>query len=240
MPGGDGLAVEGLVVRYGGVTAVRGVDLTVADGQSVGIVGANGAGKSSVLRAVGGLAPPAAGSITWNGTAIGGKAPHDLARLGVVVVPEGRAVFGSLTVLENLWAAAFARRRGTARGRQAIDDVLSLFPSLAGRRGQRAGSLSGGEQQMLAIGRALAMDPELLVIDELSLGLAPLVVAEIYEVLRRRHADGLTLLLVEQHLPFLLSAADDVYVLRRGEVVGHGAPDAVAAGLGTSYLGAAR
>jgi branched-chain amino acid transport system ATP-binding protein len=237
---GEGLAVEGLVVRYGGVTAVRGADLSVGGRQSVGIVGANGAGKSSVLKAVGGLVRPAAGSITWNGAAIGGRPPHELARLGVVVVPEGRAVFGSLTVVENLWAAAFARRGGTARVRAAIDDVLSLFPALAGRTGQRAGSLSGGEQQMLAIGRALAMDPELLVIDELSLGLAPLVVAEIYDVLRRKHADGLTLLLVEQHLPFLLSAADDVYVLRRGEVVEHNAPDALAADLGASYLGAAR
>jgi len=234
------LAVEGLVVRYGGVTAVRGVDLAVGDGRSVGIVGANGAGKSSVLRAVGGLVRPAGGSITWNGTRIDGRAPHELARLGVVVVPEGRAVFASLTVLENLWAAAFARRGGAERVRRAIDDVLSLFPALAGRTGQRAGSLSGGEQQMLAIGRALAMDPELLVIDELSLGLAPRVVAQIYDVLRRRHEAGLTLLLVEQHLPFLLSAADDVYVLRRGEVIEHGAPDTLSADLGASYLGATR
>src|SRR5579884_902124 len=117
MPNVDGLAVTGLVVRYGGVTAVRGIDLAVGDGQSVGIVGANGAGKSSVLKAVGGLVRPAAGSITWNGTALGGRAPHGLARLGVVVVPEGRAVFGSLTVLENLWAAAFARRGGADRVR---------------------------------------------------------------------------------------------------------------------------
>jgi branched-chain amino acid transport system ATP-binding protein len=240
MPGVEGLAVEGLVVRYGGVTAVRGIDLTVGDGQSVGIVGANGAGKSSVLKAVGGLVRPAGGTVTWNGVRIDGRPPHQLARLGVVAVPEGRAVFGSLTVLENLWTAAFARRGGTDRVRRAVDDVLSLFPALAGRTGQRAGSLSGGEQQMLAIGRALAMDPELLVIDELSLGLAPLVVAEIYEVLRRKHEEGLTLLLVEQHLPFLLAAADDVYVLRRGEVVEHGAPGSLAADLGASYLGAAR
>jgi branched-chain amino acid transport system ATP-binding protein len=234
------LAVERLVVRYGGVTAVRGVDLSVADGQSVGIVGVNGAGKSSVLRAVGGLVRPAAGTITWNGERVDGRPPHDLARRGVVVVPEGRAVFASLTVAENLWSATFARRGGPDRVRRNIDEVLGLFPALAGRLGQRAGSLSGGEQQMLAIARALAMDPELLVIDELSLGLAPLVVADIYAVLRRKHAEGLTLLLVEQHLPFLLAAADHVYVLRRGEVVEHGAPDALAADLGSSYLGAAR
>ena len=234
------LAVDGLVVRYGGVTAVRGIDLSVADGQSVGIVGANGAGKSSVLKAVGGLVRPAAGSITWNGARLDGRPPHQLTRRGVVVVPEGRAVFGSLTVLENLWSAVFARRGGPQRVRRGIDDVLGLFPTLAARTGQRAGSLSGGEQQMLAIGRALAMEPELLVIDELSLGLAPLVVAEIYSVLRRKHEEGLTLLLVEQHLPFLLAATDDVYVLRRGEVVQHGAPEALAADLGASYLGAAR
>ena len=234
------LQVEGLVVRYGGVVAVRGVDLTVNAGQSVGIVGANGAGKSSVLKAVGGLVRPASGAITWNGRRLDGRTPHELARLGIVVVPEGRAVFGSLTVLENLWSATFAKRGGTQRVRRAIDEVLTLFPSLARRTGQRAGSLSGGEQQMLAIGRALAMDPELLVIDELSLGLAPLVVAEIYAVLQRKHAEGLTLLLVEQHLPFLLAAADHVYVLRRGEVADHGVPDDLAAGLSTSYLGAAR
>jgi len=234
------LAVEGLVVRYGGVTAVRGVDLTVAGGQSVGIVGANGAGKSSVLRAVGGLVLPAGGTITWNGQRLDGRPPHELARRGVVVVPEGRAVFASLTVSENLWSATFARRGGPDRVRRNFDEVLDLFPALAARLAQRAGSLSGGEQQMLAIARALAMDPELLVIDELSLGLAPLVVAEIYEVLRRKHADGLTLLLVEQHLPFLLAAADHVYVLRRGAVAEHGAPDALAADLGASYLGAVR
>jgi branched-chain amino acid transport system ATP-binding protein len=234
------LSVEGLVVRYGAVTAVRGVDLTVAGGRSVGIVGANGAGKSSVLKAVGGLVRPAGGSITWNGVRVDGHRPHELARRGVVVVPEGRAVFASLTVLENLWSATFARRGGPTRVRRAIDEVLGLFPALAGRTGQRAGSLSGGEQQMLAIARALAMDPELLVIDELSLGLAPLVVADIYAVLRRKHEEGLTLLLVEQHLPFLLAAADDLYVMRRGEVVEHGAPDSLAAGLSASYLGAAR
>ena len=236
----EGLAVEGLVVRFGGVTAVRGVDLTVARGASVGIVGANGAGKSTVLKAVGGLVRPAAGSVTWDGRRLDGRTPHELARRGVVFVPEGRAVFASLTVLENLWSAVFARRGGNVRVRQAIDEVLDLFPVLAGRAGQRAGSLSGGEQQMLAIGRALAMDPELLVIDELSLGLAPRVIAEIYAVLQRKHEQGLTLLLVEQHLPFLLAAADDVYVLRRGSVVDHGAPDDLAAGLGVSYLGAAR
>ena len=234
------LAVEGLVVRYGGITAVRGLDLTVAGGQSVGIVGANGAGKSSVLRAVGGLVRPAGGTITWNGQRLDGRPPHELARRGVVVVPEGRAVFASLTVSENLWSATFARRGGPDRVRRAIDEVLGLFPVLATRLGQRAGSLSGGEQQMLAIARALAMDPELLVIDELSLGLAPLVVGEIYDVLRRKHAQGLTLLLVEQHLPFLIAAADHLYVLRRGEVVEHGAPDTVASDLGSSYLGTAR
>jgi branched-chain amino acid transport system ATP-binding protein len=234
------LEVDGLVLRYGGVSAVRGVDLTVADGQSVGIVGANGAGKSSVLKAVGGLVRPAGGTITWNGRRLDGLPPHRLTRRGIVVVPEGRAVFGSLTVLENLWSATFAKRGGPQRVRRSIDDVLDLFPALAARTGQRAGSLSGGEQQMLAIGRALAMEPELLVIDELSLGLAPLVVAEIYAVLQRKHSEGLTLLLVEQHLPFLLAAADHVYVLRRGEVVEHGAPDDLAARLSTSYLGAAR
>jgi branched-chain amino acid transport system ATP-binding protein len=189
---------------------------------------------------VGGLVRPAAGTITWNGQRLDGRTPHELARRGIVLVPEGRAVFASLTVLENLWAAVFARRGGNLRVRRAIGEVLDLFPVLAGRAQQRAGSLSGGEQQMLAIGRALAMEPELLVIDELSLGLAPRVVAEIYAVLRQKHEQGLTMLLVEQHLPFLLAAADDVYVLRRGAVVEHGAPDDLASGLQASYLGAAR
>ena len=234
------LAVEGLVVRYGGVHAVRGIDLHVDRGQTVGVAGPNGAGKSSLLKAVGGVVRPAAGAVTWDGRRIDGQAPHRLARNGIVLVPEGRSVFGSLTVLENLWSASFAKRGGRQRMAQVIDEVLQLFPDLATRTGQLAGSLSGGQQQMLAIGRALAMEPEVLIVDELSLGLAPLIVAEIYAVLQRKQAEGLTLLLVEQHLPFLLSAAQYVYVLRRGEVAQEGAPEELtAAGTRAAYLGGA-
>ena len=232
------LAVEGVVVRYGGVHAVRGVDLAVERGQTVGVAGPNGAGKSSLLKAVGGVVRPAAGTITWHGRRVDGQTPHRLARDGIVLVPEGRSVFGSLTVLENLWSASFAKRGGRRRMAQVIDEVLQLFPDLATRTAQTAGSLSGGQQQMLAIGRALAMEPELLVVDELSLGLAPLVVGEIYAVLQRKQEEGLTLLLVEQHLPFLLSAAHDVYVMRRGEFAQHGAPEELtAAGTKAAYLG---
>ena len=232
------LSVEGLVVRYGGVHAVRGVDVVVTAGETVGVVGPNGAGKSSLLKAIGGALRPAAGTITWNGRRIDGRPAHRLVREGIVLVPEGRATFGSLSVLENLWSAAFAKRGGRVGTKQAIDSVLELFPALATRISQTAASLSGGQQQMLAIGRALAMDPELLVIDELSLGLAPRVVAEIYDVLRRQQQSGLTLLLVEQHLPFVMEAAQHVYVMRRGEVAQQGAPHELLE-LQASYLGQA-
>ena len=230
------LLVDGLDVRYGGIRAVRGVSLQARTGQIVGVVGPNGDGKSSLLRAVVGAVRPATGQVTWNGRSLSGRRPHELVRDGVVLVPEGRGLLRSLTVAENLAVAAFSGRTGAFDS--ARDEVLGLFPVLGDRLGQPAGSLSGGEQQMLVIARALLMRPELLLIDELSLGLAPRVVAQVYDVLRRRNAEGLTIVVVEQHLPQVVSAADDLYALARGEVVAHGRPADVAGTLTRSFSGA--
>ncbi|MEW6471103.1 MAG: ABC transporter ATP-binding protein [Actinomycetota bacterium] len=230
------LLVDGLEVRYGGIRAVRAVSLKAGSGQIVGVVGPNGAGKSSLLRAVVGAVRPAAGEVTWNGRRLTGFRPHQLVRAGVVLVPEGRGLLRSLTVAENLAVAAFSGRTGDDG--IARDEVLGLFPVLGDRLAQPAGSLSGGEQQMLVIARALLMRPELLLIDELSLGLAPRVVAQVYDVLRRRNAEGLTIVVVEQHLAQVVSVAHELYALARGEVVAAGPPADVAATLTRSFGGA--
>ena len=210
-----GLAINGLAVRFGHVAALRGVDLTVADGEIVTIIGANGAGKSTLLNAVAGAVSPSAGTVSWRGQSLGGLPPRRVLAAGVGYVPEGRAVFGALSVLDNLLLGAYGRRSagGTAwwrliapRGAFArepgvaagLERVFGLFPRLAERRTQLAGSLSGGEQQMLAIGRALMAEPRLLLLDEPSVGLAPMVVRELLGLLPRLRADGLTILLVEQ------------------------------------------
>lgn len=227
------LVVDGVEVRYGGVRAVRGVSLDIAPGRMVGVVGPNGAGKSSLLRAIVGAVRPSAGHITWEGRSLRGRRPHELARSGVVLVPEGRGLLRSLSVAENLAVARFAGRTGDFGA--ARDEMLALFPALADRLGQPAGSLSGGQQQMLVIARALLMRPELLLIDELSLGLAPRVVHQVYEVLRRRNADGLTIMVVEQHLPNVTAVAHQLYAIARGEVVAAGPPAEVAGQLTRSF-----
>lgn len=227
------LEVEGLDVRYGGVRAVRGLDLRVDRGQVAGIVGPNGAGKSSVLDALVGAVAPTAGQVRWNGRNVTGRRPHQLAREGVVLVPEGRGLLRSLTVAENLAVAAFTGRTGDLPAGR--DEVLTVFPRLADRLAQPAGALSGGEQQMLAVARALLMRPDLLLIDELSLGLAPRIVSHIYRVLRDRNAEGLTIVVVEQHLPNVVASTDHVYAMARGEVIRHGPPAEVADELSRSF-----
>ena len=227
------LEIEGLEVRYGGVRAVRGVDFVVRKGQIVGIVGPNGAGKSSLLNAVAGVVRPSAGRITWDGRPLTGRRPYELARTGVALVPEGRGVFRTLSVAENLATARFAGR--TAAWGSALDPVIGLFPILGERLAQPAGSLSGGEQQMLVIARALLLQPELLLIDELSLGLALRVVAQLYAVLRSLNQDGLTIVVVEQHLPAVVGTAHHLYALARGEIAAHGNPAGVAADLTRSF-----
>jgi len=210
------LSLDALEVSYGQIRALKGVTLKVPDGQVVALLGANGAGKTTVLRAVSGLMRPAGGSITLDGTRLDRLSPDQIVRLGLVHVPEGRRIFAGLTVLENLRMGAYCRHGDLQAD---LNRVYRYFPVLGERVWQAGGSLSGGEQQMLAIGRALMARPKLLVLDEPSLGLAPKLVAEIFKIIRTINADGVTVLLVEQNAYQALSIAHYSYVLRVGRVV---------------------
>jgi branched-chain amino acid transport system ATP-binding protein len=210
------LDVSGLVVRYGAITAVRGIDLQVTDGETVGIVGANGAGKTSLLSAIAGIVAPFAGRIAFAGAPLSGIALEDVVRQGVALVPEGRHIFAALTVRENLLLGATVRRDGKAV-RDDFERILGMFPILAERRHQPAGQLSGGEQQQLAIARALLSRPRLLMLDEPSLGLAPKIVDQIYQLLRTIKREGVTVLLVEQNAERVCGVSDRVYVMSGGE-----------------------
>ncbi len=211
------LDVRSLEVRYGGIVALRGIDLRVEEGEIVALLGANGAGKTTTLRAISGLLPIRSGEVLFDGESLRRRAPDAIARLGLGHVPEGRRIFTRMTVRENLDLGGFAiASRSEAAAR--IDEVLAIFPRLRERIGQRAGTLSGGEQQMLAIARALIARPRLLLLDEPSLGLAPLVVKQIFEVLRDIHSRGTTIVLVEQNARAALALADRGYVLRNGEI----------------------
>jgi len=215
------LVVERLVVAYGAVEALHGVDLEVREGEIVTLIGANGAGKTTTLRAVSGMVPPRAGRILFEGASIGGVPSHRLVRRGLCHVPEGRRIFTALTVRENLELGAYTVHGHAEVGRR-LERVLALFPRLSERIGQPGGTLSGGEQQMLAIGRALMARPRLLLLDEPSLGLAPLLVQEIFrEIARINRDEGVTILLVEQNANLALSAAHRGYVLESGEIVLH-------------------
>jgi branched-chain amino acid transport system ATP-binding protein len=210
------LEIRGLEVRYGGIRAVKGVDLEVAQGELVCLIGANGAGKSSTLRAIAGMTPPAAGSIRFGDRDVSHVPSFRRARAGLVMVPEGRGVFSRLSVDENLAMGAYARSDpGVATDRAR---VLELFPRLAERRAQIAGTLSGGEQQMLAIGRALMSRPKLLALDEPSMGLAPMAARRIMEVVRDINRTGVTLLLVEQNAQSALALAHRAYVMESGAI----------------------
>ncbi len=211
------LRVEGLRVNYGPVTAVRRIDLEVGRGEVVALLGANGAGKSTLLRAISGLVRPRAGRILLDGEPIGHLPPARIVRLGIAHCPEGRRVFGSLTVADNLRLGAAARqdRAGVGADRERM---LALFPVLRERLHQPAGTLSGGEQQMLAVARALMAAPRLLLLDEPSLGLAPLLVQTIFATLAALKEQGVTMVLVEQNAKLALEVADRAYVLRTGEV----------------------
>ncbi len=211
------LRIDALQVRYGGIGALKGVTLNVPEERIVTLVGANGAGKSTLLRSVCGLVPAESGSIRFLGKEILGTPPHSLAKEGIVMVPEGRRVFVNLSVYENLLMGAYARETGvTARD---VEEVYEVFPRLRERAGQPAGTLSGGEQQMLAVGRALMSRPRLLLLDEPSLGLAPLLTKEVFRVIRRIHEEGTTILLVEQNAMAALLVADYGYVLETGRIV---------------------
>jgi branched-chain amino acid transport system ATP-binding protein len=211
------LAVSDLAVRYGGVSAVRSVSLTVKPGQSVGLIGANGAGKTSTLRALMGLVPRAAGSVRFGDRDLAKVPARDMVRLGIGYVPEGRHVFAGLSVEKNLLLGAYARR-WNKQTRDTLVSVYDLFPVLGQMRGRLAGALSGGQQQMLAIGRALMSSPVLLLLDEPSMGLSPKLVETIAETLRRLRDDGLSLLLVEQNAMLTFETTTDCLVLENGEV----------------------
>jgi branched-chain amino acid transport system ATP-binding protein len=217
------LSVENLAVAYDHIAALKGVSLEVGRGEFVGVIGPNGAGKTSLLLALMGSAPIRGGRVVFDGEDVT-RLPQDqrVAR-GIAIVPEGREMFGPLTVMENLELGAYSRRGAPGSARRAdLDMVLGLFPILAGRALQLAATLSGGEQQMLAIGRALMARPRLLLLDEPSLGLAPVVIQEIFATLRRLHAEGLTCLMVEQDAMLALGATSRSYVFRTGQVVSHG------------------
>jgi branched-chain amino acid transport system ATP-binding protein len=232
------LRVEGLTVAYGRTIAVRGIDLTVAAGQCVCLIGANGAGKTSVMRALSGLVRPRAGRILFEGTDVAGQPPHRVAALGMRQVPEGRQVFGELTVQDNLALGAYLIRDRTEILRRQ-DRVLARFPRLRERLGQLAGSMSGGEQQMLAFGRALMGAPRLLLMDEPSMGLAPLLVEEVFTAIAVLKQEGVTILLVEQNASAALDVADYAYVIETGQIVLQGDTASIAAdpAVITAYLG---
>ncbi len=232
------LEIDGLEVAYGRISAVRDVSIAVPDGQVVCLIGANGAGKTTTMRAISGLVRPRAGQIRFAGRDITGQPAHRIAAAGLRQVPEGRQCFAELTVMENLALGAYlvSDRNEVSRRRQG---VLARFPRLRERLGQFAGLMSGGEQQMLAIGRALMGAPRLLLLDEPSMGLAPLLVEEIFAIIAALKADGTTILLVEQNASAALEVADFAYVLENGRVVLSGPASEVAnnPAVAAAYLG---
>jgi branched-chain amino acid transport system ATP-binding protein len=215
------LELRNLHVSYGAIQAVRGVSLKVEKGQIVTLIGANGAGKSTTLRTISGLLKPRAGEILFDGQSIGGLPPHQIVSRGVVQSPEGRGIFANLTVAENLKLGAY-RRSDHKQIEADRERALNLFPRLRERLQQNAGTLSGGEQQMLAIARALVSGPRLLLLDEPSLGLAPQIMQTIFQVILEINSLGTTILLVEQNAHMALKVAHDAYVLETGEIAMHG------------------
>jgi branched-chain amino acid transport system ATP-binding protein len=215
------LAVEGLEVAYGDLQVVWGVTFEVPDGSIVAILGSNGAGKTTTLMSLIGLVPPLAGEVSFNGESLAGVAPHELVERGLVMIPEERATFATMSVADNLDLGAYTPR---ARPQKAdtLAEVYDIFPRLAERKSQRAGTLSGGERQMLAIGKALMARPEVLVLDEPSLGLAPIIVEQTFEVIRDINARGVSVLMVEQHVELTLEIADHAYILEMGRIVADG------------------
>jgi branched-chain amino acid transport system ATP-binding protein len=211
------LLVEDIKTYYGAIQALKGISLEVHEGEIVTLIGSNGAGKSTTLRSISGIVPPRTGRIVFQGRDIAGMPGHQVAALGIAQSPEGRRVFPRMTVLENLEMGAFTRR-DTAANRSDIDRVYDLFPRLKERERQKAGTMSGGEQQMLAIGRAMMAQPSLLLLDEPSLGLAPVIVDRIYEIIREINQQGVTILLVEQNANYALDVSTRGYVLETGTV----------------------
>jgi branched-chain amino acid transport system ATP-binding protein len=215
------LELKRLQVAYGGIQAVKGIDLTVAQGELVCLIGANGAGKTTTLKGITGLQPVKSGTIRYAGEDITGKPAFELVRKGLSMVPEGRGVFGALTIEENLAMGAYARNDRAAI-RDDVERVFGLFPRLKERHKQTAGTLSGGEQQMLAMGRALMSRPKLLLLDEPSMGLAPLMVQKVFETVLTVSREGVTILLIEQNAKLALEVSGRGYVMESGEITLHG------------------
>jgi branched-chain amino acid transport system ATP-binding protein len=211
------LEVKALVSHYGRIPALKGIDLAVHTGELVALVGANGAGKTTLVRAISGVQPASAGQVLFAGRDITRSAPDQRVRLGIVQVPEGRQVFGPLSVLDNLLLGAYTRPRGESA--HSLEGVYAMFPALAERRRQPAGTLSGGQQQMLAMGRALMAQPKLLLLDEPSMGLAPRLVEEVFATIRALKTAGTTIFLIDQNARAALATADRAYVLETGQVV---------------------
>jgi branched-chain amino acid transport system ATP-binding protein len=211
------LRLDDVQTFYGSIQALKGISLEVREGEIVTLIGANGAGKSTTLRSINGLNTPREGTIYFQGKDITRRAPHDIVEMGISQSPEGRRLFPRMTVLENLEMGAF-QRRDRSRIKEDLERVYSLFPRLAERKSQRAGTLSGGEQQMVAIGRALMARPKLLMLDEPSMGLAPIFVERIFDIIREINEQGTTILLVEQNALMALDAADRGYVLETGRI----------------------
>ncbi len=209
------LSVKDLQVSYGGIEAVKGISFDVPEGKIVTLIGANGAGKSTTLKAIAGLVKPSAGTIEFKGESITGKDPSDIVSRGVTLVPEGRRVFDNMSVLENIKIGAYLRKDDLS---EDIEWVYSLFPRLKERSWQLAGTLSGGEQQMLAVARALMSRPKVIMMDEPSLGLAPLVVKGIFDIIKEINKKGVTVLLIEQNANMALKTADFAYVLETGRI----------------------
>ncbi|HEX9616042.1 MAG TPA: ABC transporter ATP-binding protein [Anaerolineales bacterium] len=217
------LELKDIHTRYGAITALRGVSLSVSQGELVALLGVNGAGKSTTLVSIAGVLRPWKGDILFEDRSIAGRSPEQIARLGISLVPEGRAIFPSLTVEENLRLGAFTRREKTEYSRN-LGEVFELFPVLKDRMQQPGGTLSGGEQQQLAIGRALMSRPRLLMLDEPSLGLAPALVDQIFELIARLHRRGVTILLVEQNVERSLEIVDRAYLMNTGLIESQGTP----------------
>ncbi len=234
------LEIQDLSVHYGGIVALEGITFNVEEGSIVTLIGANGAGKSTTLRAIMGLVPTAAGSVIYHGEKITGLDTRRIVEMGLVLVPEGRRVFPNLTVLENLKLGAYLQDKPTETRR--LEHVYDLFPRLKERHWQHAGTLSGGEQQMLAVGRALMANPTMVMMDEPSLGLAPLVVKDIFSIIRRINSEGVTVLLIEQNANVALHTADYGYVLQTGTITleGTGAELLANEEVKVAYLGKTR
>ena len=211
------LRIEGLKISYGGINAVKGIDLEVNDGEMVALIGANGAGKTTTLKAICGIVPAREGHVHYRGQDVTGMPSYALVERGLALVPEGRGVFGRLTVEENLDMGAYTRRN-RAEIKSDLARVYELFPRLKERRRQTAGTMSGGEQQMLAIGRALMSSPRLLLLDEPSMGLAPMMVQRIFDTIRKVAAEGVTVLLVEQNAKLALESSSRGYVMESGVI----------------------